>query len=104
MQQLRIETPGIDGPSTASGLADVPSGEDTADRPAFLPRPLRIHDKMFLHNAGIVPRLHAEDETSSEHGAGALKIVCRDCQPVFQDSFVCLASIMEGSAGPPEGD
>jgi len=102
--QFQKEIFEIDEPSTPSALADVPSGEGTADTPTFLPRPLHIHDRTYLRNAGTSPPLHAVDETGSARHAGASRTVCRAARLVCQEPFVCVASAMGTAAEPPEAD
>jgi hypothetical protein len=78
---------------TASVRADVPSVADTADKRVCPLRRLRIHGRMFRHNADTAPPLHVEDETSSEHGADSSW-----ARLGRQKAFVGEASAMEAVA------
>ena len=77
---------------------DALTGADTAGRPAFLPRLSRIRDRKFRRSVGILPRLLAADETSSEHGASRSRRVCARVRLARQKAFVWVAAAIEAVA------
>lgn len=57
---------------------------------------------MFRRNVDTLPRLHAGDETSSEHGASPLRMVFGRVRLSRQEAFVWVAAATEAVAEVPE--
>lgn len=66
---------------------------DTAGKPAFPLRRLRIRGRTFRHSVDILPPLPAADETSSERRANSALHLYEKKQMVYQEPFVIAAAI-----------
>jgi hypothetical protein len=76
----------------------APADANMVGKPAFLPRLLRTHGRMFLRNVDTaLPPLLA-DEISSEHGASASWRFSGRVRLGCQEAFVSVAAAMEAVA------